>query len=231
VEISRRLEDAAFSISLETSLYREVKDIIDELNCIDYILRRQQDVVTSLTRMQKSRSIKTVSDIVRERRDTWASIAHTAHVACAEIQSQMDVKQKQANLSETRSSRYQAEDSARHGRIILLFTIVTIVFLPLSFLATWFGMNIRDPDAGNLPLTQIAAIIFPISLVIALSALVFAFSERLRNLIMECLETGLDLVLGGLRVNRPRSRRRRQRRRVRRIHRDVELESVMDADR
>jgi hypothetical protein len=107
-ETAGKLEDAAFSISVETSLVRDIKDIIDELSCVDYILHRQEDVVASLTRSQKSRSLKTVAEIVKERRDTWASIAKTAHVAYEEIKTQMDVKQKQANLSETRSSRHQA---------------------------------------------------------------------------------------------------------------------------
>lgn len=94
----------------------------------------------------------------------------------------MDLKQKQANLSESRMSRFKAEASASHSRIMLLFTIVTIIFLPLSFLASWFGMNIEDPKAGDLKLYQIAAIIFPISLVIV--ALSLAFNERLRGLVI-----------------------------------------------
>ena len=106
-ETAGKLEDAAFSISVETSLVEDIKDIIDELSCVDYILHRQQDVVASLLRSQNSRSLKTVGEMVKERRDTWASIAKTAHVAYDEIQTQMDVKQKQANLSETRSSRHQ----------------------------------------------------------------------------------------------------------------------------
>lgn len=31
-----------------------------------------------------------------------------------------------------------------HGKAILVFTIVTIVFLPLSFVSSFFGMNVRD---------------------------------------------------------------------------------------
>jgi CorA-like Mg2+ transporter protein len=117
----------------------------------------------------------------------------------------------------------QAQDSARYGRIILLLTIVTIIFLPMSFLATWFGMNIKDPVANSLNLHQIAAIIFPISIVIVLSALVFAFSERLRSFVVEGMENVLDFVLGALGTNRSiRSRRRRQKRRMRGQQRDIE---------
>ena len=83
----------------------------------------------------------------------------------------------------------------------------------MSFLATWFGMNIKDPDAGSLTLNQIAAIIFPISMAIALFALIVAFSERLRSFVVEVVENVLDFVLETTGINRSRSRRRRQKRR------------------
>ena len=86
---------------------------MDELNCIDYILGRQQDAVVSLSRTQVSRSLQTVTEIVKERRATWASIAQTARTALEEIQSQMDLKQKQANLAELRSSRRQVSFLSR----------------------------------------------------------------------------------------------------------------------
>ncbi|KAF7512225.1 hypothetical protein GJ744_002387 [Endocarpon pusillum] len=207
-----KLEDAAFSISVETSLVQDIKDIIDELSCVDYILHRQQDVVASLLRSQNSRSLKTIGEMVKERRDTWASIAKTAHVAYDEIQTQMD-----------------AQESARYGRTVLLLTVVTIIFLPMSFLATWFGMNVKDPDAGNLPLYQIAAIVFPISIAIALFALVVAFSEKLRDFIVAGVRDVLDFVLGTLGINRSRNRRRRQKWRMNRRQQDIESGTVGDS--
>jgi hypothetical protein len=96
----------------------------------------------------------------------------------------------------------------------------------MSFLATWFGMNIKDPNAGSLTLYQIAAIIFPISMAIALFALVFAFSEGLRNFVMDGMENVSDFVLGALGMKRSRSRKRRQKRRMRRQQPNVESGTV-----
>jgi len=155
---------------------------------------------------------------VRERHEAWSSVGATAAVAHSEIQAQMDLKQKQANLSESRMSRFKAEASASHSRIMLLFTIVTIIFLPLSFLASWLGMNIEDPKAGDLKLYQIAAIIFPISLVIAVVALALAFNERLR---------GLVIAVGVSSWSRfPRPARRDEGGRAWRSHDDDDLEMV-----
>ncbi|KAJ9605393.1 hypothetical protein H2200_010050 [Cladophialophora chaetospira] len=195
--ISSALSDPSLSITEETSLVCRIKAIIDELTCIDYILSRQEGVLHSLTRAQpKSRMLRTVAEMVKERRVAWASIASTAEASHSEIQSQMDLKQKQANLSESRMSRFQAQASASHSRIMLLFTVVTIIFLPLSFLATWFGMNIEDPKAGSLKLYQIAAIIFPISMVLVMVALAFAFNERLRGVVVRVVESGWTVLSG-----------------------------------
>lgn len=230
VEVSQLLEHPSFAITKETALFREIKDIVDELARVDYILSRQESVVRSLTRMNKSRSIKTTFDMVSERRESWLQVAGTARTAYDEIQAQMDLKQKQSSLSETRSSRYQAEDSARHGRIMLLFTVVTIIFLPMSFMASWFGMNAEDRKLGGLNLGSIAAIIFPISLGIAGIALAFAFSEPLRDFMADLFEP--VTVSMGIMGNDDGSRRRsrRQRRQSRRSG-DLEMGMLRRSDR
>jgi membrane protein YqaA with SNARE-associated domain len=108
----------------------------------------------------------------------------------------MDLKQKQANVSEARSSRKQAEATARHGRIILLFTVVTIIFLPMSFLTGWFSMNANDLNNSKLGLGFIAAIIFPISIAITVFALALAFNETWRNFVVGLFEKVIDFILG-----------------------------------
>ncbi|KAK4185380.1 hypothetical protein QBC35DRAFT_389598, partial [Podospora australis] len=56
----------------------------------------------------------------------------------------LDLKQKPAALAEARATSQQ-------GRVIMSFTIVTIVFLPLSFFSSYFGQNVREisGEAGN----------------------------------------------------------------------------------
>ncbi|KAI1868830.1 hypothetical protein JX265_006809 [Neoarthrinium moseri] len=66
--------------------------------------------------------------------DTVKRDASTAH---KELLNLLDLKQKAAALAEARATSQQ-------GRVILLFTIVTIVFLPLSFFTSYFGQNVSD---------------------------------------------------------------------------------------
>lgn len=49
----------------------------------------------------------------------------------------LDLKQKQANVSEARSARIS-------GNSITVFTIVTVIFLPASFMATFFAIPIAQ---------------------------------------------------------------------------------------
>jgi len=82
----------------------------------------------------------------------------------------LDLKQKHANALEARFARDQAQDTARQGQTIMVFTIVTIIFLPLSFMAAFFAINItefpHDPSNGGngLPLGYVAKYMFGIGL-------------------------------------------------------------------
>ncbi|KAK4165403.1 hypothetical protein QBC43DRAFT_287954 [Cladorrhinum sp. PSN259] len=53
-----------------------------------------------------------------------------------ELNGLLDLKQKQANAWEARFSREGSESSQRQGNITMVFTIVTIFFLPLSFVSS-----------------------------------------------------------------------------------------------
>lgn len=56
----------------------------------------------------------------------------------------LDLKQKQANVSEARSARWTAESTKQQGNIMVLFTLVTIIFAPLSLLATIFSLRVVE---------------------------------------------------------------------------------------
>ncbi|KAK3676486.1 hypothetical protein LTR78_003762 [Recurvomyces mirabilis] len=76
----------------------------------------------------------------------------------------LDLKQKYANAIEARYSRVQAEfsykqssemasqgrEGARQGQTLMVFTIATVVFLPLSFIASFFNLQIIElPHPGG----------------------------------------------------------------------------------
>ncbi|KAK0614626.1 hypothetical protein B0T14DRAFT_436163 [Immersiella caudata] len=72
------------------------------------------------------------------------------------LENLLDLKQKHANGWEARFAREGSEESQRQGNIILVFTLVTVVFLPLSFITSFLalGLDIFPRDEGgelNLP--------------------------------------------------------------------------------
>ncbi|KAI9709345.1 MAG: hypothetical protein M1820_003465 [Bogoriella megaspora] len=75
----------------------------------------------------------------------------------------------------------QTQLSMRQNEIVLVFTIVTIVFLPLSFLSSIFGMNARELSGGILSVGTIFAYIFPISAALIVIALIAAFYSTLKG--------------------------------------------------
>ncbi|EYB22104.1 hypothetical protein FG05_09117 [Fusarium graminearum] len=85
---------------------------------------------------------------------------------------------KQSNVMDARYARVQAEQSARQGKTIMVFTIVTIVFLPLSFMAAFFAIDIsqfKRLKNGRLSLGYVSEIMFPISAFIIASLIYVAF--------------------------------------------------------
>ena len=65
-----------------------------------------------------------------------------------QLEGLLSLKQQQASLVE-------ADAALAQGRSIMLFTVVTIIFLPLSFMSSVFGMNASElsgPSGGIMPL-------------------------------------------------------------------------------
>lgn len=193
--------DSLFSIDEEIRLITRLKAIMNDLQKIDFICSQQQEVLQSLKKCSnRSRSLSEVCETVERRRAAWAGMAETAKGTYEALRDLMDLKQRQANVSEARTSRAQVEVSARHGRSIMLFTIVTIIFLPMSVLAGIFGINAKQFNADNsLDFGLISIILFPVSFAIALVALILAFNETLRDLVLHAL---IGLYRFGLRTFR-----------------------------
>ncbi|KAF1358915.1 hypothetical protein EJ07DRAFT_121732, partial [Lizonia empirigonia] len=66
----------------------------------------------------------------------------------------LDLEQKAASLTEARAT-------SKQGRAVMLFTIVTIIFLPLSFFTSYFGQNVSeltgdDQNPSSIELWRVA---------------------------------------------------------------------------
>ncbi|CAG9983908.1 unnamed protein product [Clonostachys byssicola] len=98
----------------------------------------------------------------------------------------MDLKQKQASLAESWYARAAARDTARQGKTVIVFTVVTILFLPVSFITSVFTIEAtvfpRDQD-GKIPFEYAMKCIMGIGLGLSLPLIIIAFNvDRIADL-------------------------------------------------
>ncbi|KAK5656009.1 hypothetical protein OQA88_5147 [Cercophora sp. LCS_1] len=109
----------------ETGLLRQIKDIRDELHIKG---SSSQGLLLEAETMDKQAEATTVA-----------------------LHSLIGFKQSFAHVLEARWARKMSEETSRQGSILMVFTVVTTIFLPLSFMAAVFSVDIAQfprTDAG-----------------------------------------------------------------------------------
>jgi hypothetical protein len=187
--------DKLLEIGTETKLLAEIKDIKDEIRILDMVLQSQLNVLPSLSEhivvelggkktpeaseieRRKKEQLKIIEvhikDLERMRGQATSVEGSLTHL--------LDLKQKHANAFEARFARDQAQLTAKQGQTILVFTIVTIVFLPMSFIAAFFAINIKEfprtsDGSPSLHLSFVAKYMFGIGLSISIPLIAIALA-------------------------------------------------------
>jgi Mg2+ and Co2+ transporter CorA len=185
--------DKLLDIGAETDLLAEIKDIRDELNMIAKVLEDQKTVIPDLeiaildiykeehkSQQEIKRRFKEQLKTIQTHINDIDRMDKQAERIYKSITDLLDLKQKHANAFEARFARDQAAGTARQSQTIMVFTIVTIVFLPLSFIAAIFTINIREfPHLGDgsepsLPLSYVAKYMFGIGFAISIPLVAIA---------------------------------------------------------
>lgn len=181
--------DQFLSIGEETEILKQVRDISEEVGILCLVLDQQAATLDQLavallidientgrrsreTKRHVSDRIEETKNIIKRNLADLDRMRDYTHDIDEKLIALLDLKQKQANALEARFSRDQ-------GQVVLVFTIVTIIFLPSSFLAQFFTINIAEypKDAGNnLPLEYVLKYILGIGLGFSLFFVVLAFS-------------------------------------------------------
>jgi Mg2+ and Co2+ transporter CorA len=186
--------DTLLDIGTETKLLAEIKDIRDELNIIRMVLTSQLNILPDLAdhigdelggkrtieagelRKRSKEQMKIIEVHIKDldRMDKQADLIYNS------LTHLLDLKQKHANAFEARFARDQAALTARQGQTIMVFTIVTIFFLPMSFIATVFNINIaefqRVGEQFEIPFNYVAKYMFGIGLGISIPLIFLAFA-------------------------------------------------------
>ncbi|GIJ98776.1 hypothetical protein Aspvir_000897 [Aspergillus viridinutans] len=172
----------------DLSALLELRDIMDELGTIMKLLEQQTTTVKTMARYFEGRGYGNVfveASLARldEYRNQVQEMRENTILAQKAVENLLDLKQKQANVDESRLARWEAEVTQTQSRSVMVFTIFTVIFLPLSFFTSLFGINVREWSGTetNPDFRQMFLIAGPSSVAIILIALLLAFNERLRE--------------------------------------------------
>ena len=197
----------------------ELRDISDELRTLDKLFADQIKVIDQMILIYVELQNYQKDSIARARdsEQPWTSrhvVSHAAvawlddakkHIIGYEHQSKdmqqrcdsvqeaykllLDMKQKQANVAEASLSRLSAEVASEQNRAIMIFTIFTIIFLPLSFFTSLFGMNVREwsGESTNPDFREVFLIMGCLSAGLVVVALTIAFNRPIRDKIVAVL--------------------------------------------
>jgi len=185
--------DKHLTINEELLLLQKATDLVDELRILLHLFYEQRKVIRSFISQVKEvspRAAETAGDaliMIDEFEEDMTKHQKDAHSARESLLFLLDLKQKKANLDEaqathalTEASRKEQQESVEQGRTMMIFTVFTIVFLPLSFFTSLYGMNLREwsGEQKNASARSVAFYMGSISTVVIVIALVLAFWYR-----------------------------------------------------
>ncbi|KAF2727552.1 hypothetical protein EJ04DRAFT_517173 [Polyplosphaeria fusca] len=179
------LLEQLLDIGSEITLLVEIKDILDEINIILNVLQTQNSILSE-PRLKTHEDLHHSEDarrIVATSTADFTRMQVQAEAVKSSLNALMDLKQKAANAWEAKSSREGAVATARQGNTMLVFTIVTIIFLPLSFMASFFALDVTafpqdSKGQTNWPLHTVGGLLFGISFAVSIPFIIIAFSVQ-----------------------------------------------------
>ncbi|KAI0387824.1 hypothetical protein F5Y04DRAFT_241086 [Hypomontagnella monticulosa] len=193
-----------WDLRAEGEIEIEIQDIVEELEIILSIYKSQLEVITRFVRQVSeilepdkiSRTHKKLAqaDIfksgganlllkVNERIDYLEKLLRSALDAASTVKDLSQLRQQQDSIIQAWQSVRLSSEAIDQSKTIMVFTIVTIIFAPLSFMSSIFGMNAAEFADNQITLRQQFTYIFPVSLAVFLVALV-ATSSRARAVIL-----------------------------------------------
>lgn len=177
-----------------TSALLELRDIEDELVTMLHLFERQSKVISSMHaiyartelrdhtangRIFLSEALKKVTEYIQQAEEMIRRVRDTRD----DYDKLLQMVQRQAQVDEVRLSRLHADVASAQSRSVMIFTVFTVIFLPLTFFTGLFGMNTQEwGGENNLSLKTIGIISLPSSVFLIVASLVVAWSTNVRKI-------------------------------------------------
>ncbi|KAI1149498.1 hypothetical protein F4825DRAFT_430173 [Nemania diffusa] len=194
----RELEQAERQNRENTSAVLELRDMEDELHTLLGLFTEQQGAVRLMRDSYGRPELAALTgcgraflDEALRRLEEYEKLAHDmlgrVDATRKDYEKLQEMIQRQAQVDEVRWSRLQAELASSQNLSVMIFTTFTVIFLPLSFFTSLFGMNTQEwggPDPNNFPSLELIGVIsLPASALLIAITLVAAYSGRIQTLI------------------------------------------------
>ncbi|RYC58665.1 hypothetical protein CHU98_g7543 [Xylaria longipes] len=184
---------------------RQIKDIRDELTMMDSLFRMQDGVIRAMHQIiqggEGRNGINNTSHkgpnyllypphmVVEQNIKEVKRLDLLAEKAGAAIEQLLGLKQKQADLVLTKAIYNINDATDKQGKTILTFTVVTIIFLPSSFMASFLALDVAQfpQDGDKLPLNWVVKIILSVPLSLAIFVIAFYLNESQREKHVNCI--------------------------------------------
>ncbi|KAJ4419796.1 hypothetical protein N0V82_004731 [Gnomoniopsis sp. IMI 355080] len=169
-------------IGKEGELQGQIKSINRDLEIMHRITTEQKDVVEKFEKtmqhstwrkftpdvepllMEIHSNIEDIEDMRRSADDISGSVSQNLSGYILVVFSErladntqldylISLKQQQVTVVQAWQSMKQGEDNQRQNITLLVFTVVTVVFLPMSFISSVFGMNNKEIAGTSAPMT------------------------------------------------------------------------------
>ncbi|KAK8001660.1 hypothetical protein PG991_013882 [Apiospora marii] len=177
-----------------TSALLELRDMDDELNTMDNLFLEQKTTLAHMKDLYNRPDLqphtahgRAYLDEALARLDDYAlqvgGMRHRIEATRTDYEKLLEMVQRQAQVDEVRWSRLQTELASTQNLSVMIFTTFTVIFLPLSFFTSLFGMNTQEwggAEDNFVSLRTIGAISLPASALLVGLSLVAAFSSRVQ---------------------------------------------------
>ncbi|KAJ5679666.1 ankyrin [Penicillium macrosclerotiorum] len=117
------------NIAPEAELLQETKDICDELGMLKSLVEDQQVVWQQAASPESNTHALLAYEKPADIKAEIEEMIIEAESVKKSIDTLLDLKQKQANIIEAKSARQQSEETAKQSDTIMVFTVVTILFV------------------------------------------------------------------------------------------------------
>ncbi|KAK3682502.1 hypothetical protein B0T22DRAFT_385937 [Podospora appendiculata] len=192
----RELERAERDNRENTSALLELRDMEDELTTLQKLFDTQDSTIRVMQGIylrpelhgattDGRRYLDEALEHLSEYKQTTTDMLKRVDTTRKDYEKMLEMAQRQAQVDEVRWSRLQTELASSQNLSVMIFTTFTVVFLPLGFFTSLFGMNTAEWDGeGNIPsLGTIGAISLPCSIFLIFASLVAAYSSRIQGVV------------------------------------------------